>query len=97
MESLENKTENQSKDITHEFEIMDSIEFMNFLRSQRNEPSLSIITNWNGISHARKLKAFIDEPDANQKRSATIKATQEQHDEELNVFASGVKWEKIEN
>ncbi len=31
------------------------------------------------------------------KRFATIRATEEQYKQELNVFASGVKWEKIES
>jgi len=86
------------KDISKEFLEMEIHEFLAFLRSLRNEPALSIVIDWQGIWKARRLKAFLEEYDAlikGQKRTAAIRATEEQHKEELNVFASGVKWIKI--
>jgi len=85
------------KDISDEFLSMDTVEFMAFLRTQRNEPALSVIIDWKDVPTARRLKAFLEDFAAlgKQKRSATIRATEEQYRQELNVFASGVKWEKV--
>jgi hypothetical protein len=76
---------------------MSPFEFMDYLRTQREVPALSIIIDWNDLLTARRLKAFLDDPNAlgKQKRSATIRATEEQYNQELNVFASGVEWEKV--
>ncbi len=74
---------------------MDVMTFLNFLDTLKNEPVLSIITNWTDIGHARRLKAFIEDPSRNQKRVASIRATRRQNDEEMNVFASGVKWIEV--
>lgn len=90
------KREIASKDITAEFEQMDAMEFQDFLRNLRKEPVLSIITDWKDVWKARRLKAFLESIEPGQKRTATIRATKEQHDQEMNVFASGVKWIKIE-
>lgn len=99
MENFESKIEQKPapKDVSAEFLSMDTIEFMRFLREQRKEPALSITIDWVDASTARKLKAFLEDFSAlgKQKRSATIRATEEQYKEELNVFASGVKWEKV--
>lgn len=87
-----------SKDVSQEFLSLPSYEFLDFLRSQRKEPALSITIDWVDVPTARKLKAFLEDMNAlrsGQKRSATIRATEEQHNQELNVFASGVKWEKV--
>lgn len=83
-----------SKDISSEFLGMDAFAFSNFLRTAKNEPSLSITIDWKDVPTARRLKAFL-ESGRGQKRSATIRATEEQWEQELNVFASGVKWGKI--
>jgi len=86
------------KDISVEFLNMNVLDFMKFLRTQRNEPALSITIDWVDTQAARRLKAFLEDfsaLDKQQKRSATIRATQEQHDQERNVFASNVKWEKV--
>src|SRR3989338_9762509 len=85
------------KDISAEFLNMNVPDFMQFIRTQRNEPALSITIDWVDVQVARRLKAFLEDFSAlgKQKRSATIRATQEQHDQEMNVFASGVKWEKV--
>ena len=84
------------KDISEEFKNLPWHEFHDFLRTLRKEPSLSITIDWVDVPTARRLKAFLEDFSSlsKQKRSATIRATQEQHDQEMNVFASGVKWEK---
>ncbi|MBI2552691.1 hypothetical protein HYW17_05325 [Candidatus Uhrbacteria bacterium] len=96
METFNSKIEHEPvpKDISSEFLSMDTFEFMDFLRTQRNEPSLSITIDWVDVPTARRLKAFL-ESGRGQKRSATIRATNEQYNQELNVFASGVKREKV--
>lgn len=85
------------KDISSEFLSMDSFKFMDFLRTQRNEPSLSIIISWVDVPTARRLKAFLEDfqTRGKQKRFATIRATNEQMEQEMNVFSSGVKWVKV--
>jgi hypothetical protein len=99
METFNQKIEHESspKDISEEFLNMPWHEFHDFLRTLRKEPSLSIIIDWVDVQTARRLKAFLEDFSAlsKQKRSVTIIATQEQHDQEMNVFASGVKWEKV--
>lgn len=96
-EKIEKKEETIAKDISDEFLKMDTFDFLDFLRSLRNEPALSITIDWVDVPTARRLKAFLEDYRAlgKQKRTATIRATGEQHDQERNVFASGVKWEKI--
>ena len=96
METFNSKIEHEPapKDISAEFLSMDTFEFMDFIRTQKNEPSLSITIDWKDVPTARRLKAFL-ESGRGQKRSATIRATDEQYNQELNVFASGVKREKV--
>ncbi len=77
---------------------MDSFEFSDFLRTLKNVPSIAITIDWINVPTARRLKAFLEDHrayDWKQERSATIRATKEQHDQEMNVFASAVKWEKV--
>lgn len=85
------------KDISAEFLNLDSSDFRSFLRTQRKEPALSIKIDWVDVPTARRLKAFLEDSSAlgKQKRSAVIRATKEQHAEELNVFESEVEWEKV--
>lgn len=98
-----------AKDISNEFLSMNSTEFLNFLRVQRREPALSITLDWSdNLSEITmiRLKAFLDDPDKftwKQKRSAKVRATETQRNNPIlskpdcrNAFASGVKWEKIE-
>jgi hypothetical protein len=82
------------RDISSEFLSMDASSFSSFLRSINNEPSISITIDWKDVLTARRLKAFLDSG-RGQKRFATIRATDEQYMQELNVFASGVKREKV--
>ncbi len=102
MEKFENEINQEitPKDISHEFETMDSLEFRAFLRSIRNIPSLSITTDFKSVNTPRSLKAFIDECEGpakskGQKRFATVRATREQFEQDVNAFESGVKWEKV--
>jgi len=85
------------KDISAEFMTSDgAIEFADFLRTQRSEPSLSITVDWPGELRAYALKAFLhDNVPEGQTRSATIRCTVEQRRIAANAFQSGVKWEKI--
>ena len=96
MEGIQSKIEHEPapRDISHEFLTMDAFDFFDFLRSVRNESHLSITIDWVDVATARRLKAFIESSNDRQKRSATIRATDEQHSEEPNAFESGVKWEK---
>lgn len=97
MES-ENKIENKLKprDISQEFSTMEVFDFLDFLRTLKNEPALEITADWKDIGTARRLKAFLEtNKPQGQKRIATIRATEEQKMQEPNVFSSGVKWEKV--
>ncbi len=96
MENIQQKIEHEPapRDISQEFLTMDTFAFLDFLRTVRNEPSLSITIDWKDVPTARRLKAFL-ESGRGQKRSATIRATDEQYNQELNVFASGVRREKV--
>jgi len=99
METFNQKIEHEPapKNISAEFLNMSVFEFMDFLRTQRKEPALSITIDWKDVPTARRLKAFLEDSNAlgKQKRTATIRATEEQYMQELNVFASGVKREKV--
>lgn len=101
METINQKIEREQapKDVSAEFLIMNSFEFTDFLRTLRNEPVLSIKIDWKDVPTARRLKAFLEDFSAlgKQKRSATIRATEDQYNQELNVFASGVKWERVQD
>lgn len=98
-ETFEQKIEREPapKDISAEFLNMNSSEFIDFLETQRKEPALSITIDWKGVWTAIRLKAFLEDFSAvgKQKRFAAIRATEEQYKQGLNVFASGVKWEKV--
>lgn len=89
------ESEPEPKDISAEFLRMEPLYFLAFLRTQRQEPALTIAIDWVDVWTARRLKAFLEDQRGQQKRSATIRATKEQYEQELNVFASGVKWEKV--
>jgi len=96
-EELGVEQEHIPKEISQEFLVMESTEFRSFLKTLQNEPILSITIDWVDVMTARKLKAFLEDPyKGSQKRFATIRATDAQHLQELNVFGSGVKWEKVE-
>ena len=98
MEEIKPKTpESLPLDVTNEFLNLDIFEFSSFLRTVRKEPSLSIKVDWKDANTGRRLKAFVEDMNAlgKQKRIVTIRATEEQKKEEPNVFASGIKWEKV--
>ena len=87
--------EQQPKDISAEFLSMRTSEFLDLVYSLRKEPSLTITIDWRDAITAIRLKAFLEGGSGGQKRSATIRATENQHKESVNVFHSGVKWEKV--
>ena len=101
METEKTSLESESgpRDISEECMSMSFSQFNDFLRSLRHEPALSITIDWAGVSKAMQLKAFLEDSDAlrrDQERTATIRATEAQYKQGLNVFASRVKWEKVE-
>ena len=103
MEKTDHKIEQEPapRDISSEFLNMTVFDFVEFLRKHRDEPSISITVDWTDSVRAKRLKAFLDDFSSTtrgngQKRSATIRATKEQHDHEQNIFASGVKWERVQ-
>lgn len=89
------RKENVPKDISEQFLTMEVVSFLEYLRTLRNEHSLSITIDWVDVPTARRLKAFIEGTAPNQERAATIRATEAQMRQEPNSFASGVKWEKV--
>lgn len=94
MEKIE--SEPKAREITAEFEGMSTTDFIIFLHSLKNEPSLSITVDWHGVDNANRLKAFLQSASPGQKRYAVIRATEKQRHEAANAFSSGVKWIKVE-
>lgn len=103
------KKESPLKDITQEFLNLSTMAFLDFLRTQKKEPALSITIDWDdqlGETILIRLKAFLEDSDVfewGQKRSAVVRATEEQKNGLVlgksncrNAFASRVQWEKIE-
>lgn len=102
METEKPRLENESgpRDISAEFMSMSFSQFNDFLRSLRREPALAIKVDWCGVAKAIQLKGFLEDSDAlrrGQKRTAVIRATEAEHKQALNVFVSGVKWERVES
>lgn len=85
----------QPKDISKEFLTLEGDDFRRFLRGHRKEPWLDITVDWKDVWQVRRLKAFVDSYDEGQRRTATVRATEEQYREDVNAFQSGVKWVKI--
>lgn len=95
VEKSQIESESQPRDISEEFSNMDMFVFLDFLRTLRKEPALSIVVNWKDKYQARRLKAFLENIVPGQKKFATIRATRKQMEEEPNVFSSGVKWIEV--
>lgn len=57
---------------------------------------LSIKVDWSGTDNAKRLKAFLEDSPTKQRRTATIRCSEAQFNQAPNVFASGVKWEKVD-
>ena len=98
MNDLERKSsvEETPKDVSKEFISMNPFEFSKFLRALNHEPLLSIDISWKSYENALAVKSFLEKKVSGQERKAIIKATEEQYNEAQNVFASGVKWIKVE-
>lgn len=88
--------ESHSRDVSQEFLSMEPTEFFDFLDTMGDESALSITVDWQSADHAKLLKAFLESRESGQRRSATIRATEDEYGQALNVFASGVKWERVE-
>lgn len=85
----------EAKNISNEFERMDIFEFDKFLlnlnRWTQSELFLTIHTD--DISKAKRLKAIKENMKFTKLHfQCEIKATVEEYQKELNVFASGIKW-----
>lgn len=89
--------ERAPRDVSREFLSMRYSQFEDFVRKEcQNDKAISICFDWVDVSMAIRAKAFLEDSSIEKEKFATIRATQEQHDQEMNVFASGVKWEKVE-
>ena len=92
--------ESKATDVSAEFVSMNPFEFHDFLHEKRKEPSLKIHYELKGEPREEglmlRLKAFLESGSKyQQKRFATVAATEEEYNKHGNAFASGVKWEKI--
>jgi hypothetical protein len=100
MEGVENII---PKDISEQFQNMDSIDFFDFLRTQKNESFLIINIDLSGVTDkilfrnkAIELKAFLEDSYSGQRRVASIRCKKEQIDWEPNAFNSGVKRDLVD-
>ena len=96
-EYFSKEDESSIRDISQQFTAMSVIEFFDFLGTLQDEAALHISIDWPGEDRAKALKAFLEQDYQGQKRTVTIRATKTEHDLAPNVFASGVKWEKVES
>jgi hypothetical protein len=94
------KNELSPADLGFRFNAMDNADFIYYLRRLSKEnPSFrfSIVAEWMDVGKARFAKALADEYSSRFNiDSITIRATRQQYEEDVNTFASGVKWEEIE-
>ncbi|MDD4761848.1 MAG: hypothetical protein PHZ25_02405 [Candidatus Pacebacteria bacterium] len=99
MEKIPVNREQNREEVGSKFNEMDYSDFVRFLRDKIRENEnarFSIEVDWAGVEKARALKALLDQHSSRLHiDSATIRATPEQYEEDVNVFESGVKWEKI--
>jgi len=82
------------------FNTEDFTTFVAYLRQKIKANSSShfaIIADWVNVQKIRSAKALLDQYS---KRlnidSITIRATQQQYNEDVNAFQSGVKWEEVQ-
>lgn len=83
------------KDISKEFKEMDVFEFNNFLRdlNKSTQDELFLTIHTKDISKAKRLKAIKENAKFTKLRfQCAIEATVQEYNQELNVFASGIKW-----
>ena len=67
-------------------------------RKVKSNPSIrfAIIADWAGVQKARSAKALLDQYASRLNiDSITIRATRQQYNEDVNAFASGVKWKEF--
>ncbi len=93
-ESIENL---KPLDVSHELIDMDYSDLRRFLLQKiRDNPTSTFVAtiDWVSKQTARKAKACLDDSNLNF-TSITVRATRKQYEEDVNAFASGVKWEEI--
>lgn len=82
-----------------QFNSMEYSDFLVYLHQLAKANPLkrfSIVADWVSIDKARSAKALLDQYSSRfHIDSLTIRATRQQYEEDVNVFASGVKWEEI--
>ena len=99
---MENSIErNSGQDVGEQFNSLEFSEFISFLRERlKQDPSLrfSIEADWHSLEKTRSAKALFDQYGSRLHiDSITIRATREQHEEDPNAFASGVRWVELKN
>lgn len=84
-------------DVSQMFLTMETREFLNHLHDLAGVPELHLTIDWKDVPTARRVKAFLEYGGPHtQKRTASIRATEAQMRQEMNVFSSGVTWVRIE-
>ncbi|MEK7623650.1 MAG: hypothetical protein AAB408_03200 [Patescibacteria group bacterium] len=74
-----------------------AIDLMRLMRSEDilQAPALTLTLDYTNLNHAKWVKSFVSSGPPEQKRTASIRATESQAKEAANIFASGVEWVKI--
>lgn len=89
----------EKNDWGQEFNELESFDFVDLLRGEiRKNPNLrvKIVADWAGVDKLRAAKALLDmHKDRLHIDEFVIRASRSQYEEDMNAFASGVKWEEI--
>lgn len=96
---LININKNNPETLGKKFNTEDFDTFISDLRQKiKADPSLrfKIVSDWVDVQKARSAKALLDLYASRLNiDSITIRATKKQYNEDINTFASGVKWEEV--
>ncbi len=66
------------------------------LKAIKGVPEVVLTLDYTNIADARWVKSyFLEGGSSEQKRMASLRATDEQRKEAINVFASGVRWIEV--
>ncbi len=94
------KNESDPEELGAKFNNEDFSTFVSDLRQKIKSNPLSrfdIIADWVNVQKTRAAKALLDQYSLRLNiDSITIRATHEQHEEDVNAFESGVKWERVD-
>ncbi len=81
------------------FNTEDFSAFVSELRQKvKSDPAIriNIVADWVNVQKVRSAKALMDQYASRLNiDSITIRATRQQYNEDVNAFASGVKWKKV--